>query len=142
MRNCTSSKLKTASSAFNISADRRRAGFTLLEVVMAMILLAIISSISIPYFAGSFRGIKLRSAARTIERMSRYGRNMAIMREETLTMVLNNKRHYPSHTHGFAIHHHALLLSGQAPPGIIQYDPHAAVTPGQRTISGHCMPPW
>jgi hypothetical protein len=58
---------------------------------MVMVLLAIISSISIPYFAGTFRGTKLRSAARTIERLSRYGRNMAIMREETLTMVLNHE---------------------------------------------------
>ena len=69
----------------------RRSGFTLLEVVMVMVLLLIISGISVPYFAGTLRGTKLRSAARTVERMSRYGRSMAIMREETLTMVLNHE---------------------------------------------------
>ena len=91
MKKCMSSKFEITSSTFGTSATRRRAGFTLLEVVMVMVLLLILSSISVPYFAGTFRGTKLRSAARTIERMSRYGRSMAILREETLTMVLNHE---------------------------------------------------
>ncbi len=70
---------------------QHRAGFTLLEVVLVMILLVIVSSISVPYFAGTFQSTKLRTAARTIERMSRYGRSMAILREETLTMVLDGE---------------------------------------------------
>lgn len=69
----------------------KRAGFTLLEVILVLVLIAIISGISIPFFAGTFRGSKLKTAARTIERMSRYGRSMAIIREETLTMVLNHE---------------------------------------------------
>lgn len=73
----------------SVKPARTRGGFTLIEVMMVMVLVAIISGISIPYFAGTFRGSKLRSAARTIERVSRYTRSMAIMREETLTMVLN-----------------------------------------------------
>lgn len=91
MQKYTRSKFSIPCSTGSGSAARRRAGFTLLEVVMVMVLLLIISSISVPYFAGTFRGTKLRSAARTIERMARYGRNMAIIREETLTMVLNHE---------------------------------------------------
>lgn len=91
MKKCKPSKFEIPCSTFYGSAANRRAGFTLLEVVMVMVLLLIISSISIPYFASTFRGTKLRSAARTIERMSRYARSMAILRDETLTMVLNHE---------------------------------------------------
>lgn len=69
----------------------QRAGFTLIEVVLVLVIILIISGISIPYFAGSHRGTKLRTASRTISRMSRYGRSMAILREDTLTMVLNHE---------------------------------------------------
>jgi general secretion pathway protein H len=68
-----------------------RKGFTLIEVILVLVLVLVVSSISLPYFAGSLRGSKLRTAAQTISRMAKYGRNMAIMREETLTMVLNNE---------------------------------------------------
>jgi len=68
-----------------------RSGFTLLEVILVLVLILIVSGISIPYFAGSSRSTKLKTAARTIERVSRYGRSMSILREETLTMVLNHE---------------------------------------------------
>ena len=70
---------------------RRRAGFTLVEVILVLVVIVIISGISVPYFAGSYRGTKLRSSARTISRMARYSRSMAIMREETFTLVLNHE---------------------------------------------------
>ena len=56
---------------------------------MVMVLIAMVSGIMLPSFSGTLRGSKLRSAARTIERIARYGRSMAIMREERLTMVIN-----------------------------------------------------
>jgi Tfp pilus assembly protein FimT len=70
---------------------KRASGFTLVEVILVLVVLIVISGISIPYFAGSYRGIKLRSSARTINRMARYARSMAIMREETLTVALNHE---------------------------------------------------
>lgn len=57
-----------------------------------MVVLLIVSTVVLPYFGSTFRGTKLRTASRMIERMSRYGRNMAIMREETLTMVIDGSR--------------------------------------------------
>jgi type II secretion system protein H len=68
----------------------KHAGFTLLEVILVLMLIAIVSGISVPQIAGTLRGSKLRAAARTIERASRYGRNMAIIREEPMTLVLNS----------------------------------------------------
>lgn len=71
--------------------QHRCGGFTLMEVILVMVLVVVISGISIPYFAGSFRGTQLRSASRTINRMAKYARSMAIMRDETLTVALNHE---------------------------------------------------
>ncbi|MBT8041973.1 MAG: hypothetical protein KJN98_02285, partial [Pontiella sp.] len=60
-----------------------------MEVIL--VLVVVISGISLPYFAGSFRGTQLRTASRTITRMAKYARSMAIMREETLMVILNHE---------------------------------------------------
>ncbi len=69
----------------------RRSGFTLMELILVLVLVVVISGIALPYFAGSYKGTKLRSAARTIDRMARYARSMAIMRDKTLTLALNHE---------------------------------------------------
>ena len=58
---------------------------------MVLVVILIIAGISLPYFAGSFRGIQLRSSSRTINRMARYARSMAIMREKRYTVALNHE---------------------------------------------------
>ncbi len=68
---------------------RNKKGFTLMEVILVLVLIVVISGIALPYFAGSYKGTKLRSASRTITRMANYARSMSILREETLTVVLN-----------------------------------------------------
>lgn len=70
---------------------KHTSGFTLIEVILVLVVIVIISGIAVPYFSGSYRGIKLRSSARTISRMARYARSMAIMREERMTVVLNHE---------------------------------------------------
>jgi len=75
----------------NGSTRSRRTGFTLIEVILVLVVIVIVSAISLPYFAGSYRGTKLRSASRTIDRISRYAHAMAILREETMTVVLNHE---------------------------------------------------
>ena len=71
------------------TSSRKRAGFTLLEVILVVVLIAIISGISAPYFANSLSGTKLKTSARSIERLGRYTRSMAIMRNETLMLVID-----------------------------------------------------
>lgn len=63
----------------------------MIEVVLVLVVIVIVSGIALPYFAGTYRGTKLRTASRTIDRISRYAHSMAILREETLTMVLNHE---------------------------------------------------
>jgi hypothetical protein len=62
-----------------------------MEVVLVLVIVLVISAVSLPYFAGAYKGTKLRSASRTINRMAKYARSMAIMREQTLTVVLNHE---------------------------------------------------
>ena len=69
----------------------RKHGFTLIELILVVVVVVIISGIALPYFAGSYRGTKLRSASRTIDRITRYAHAMAILREETMTVVLNRE---------------------------------------------------
>jgi prepilin-type N-terminal cleavage/methylation domain-containing protein len=69
----------------------RKHGFTLIELILVVVVVVIVSGIALPYFAGSYRGTKLRSASRTIDRISRYAHAMAILREETMTVVLNHE---------------------------------------------------
>ena len=71
------------------SVPVHRSGFTLIEIILVVVIVAALSGIALPYFAGSLRGTQLRSAGRTIDRMAKYSRSMAIMREQTLTLVLN-----------------------------------------------------
>lgn len=65
-------------------------GFTLIEVILVVVISLILLGVSLPHFAHAYKGTKLRSAARTINRMTRYARSMAIMRETTMTVVLNH----------------------------------------------------
>ena len=63
----------------------------MIEVILVLVVIVIISGISLPYFAGAFRGTKLKTASRTIDRITRYAHAMAILREETMTVVLNHE---------------------------------------------------
>lgn len=78
-------------STLNESFNAQKKGFTLIEVVLVMVVIVIISGIALPHFAGSFKSNKLRTTTRTISKMSRYARSMAIMREEIFTLVLNHE---------------------------------------------------
>jgi len=69
----------------------KKLGFTLIEVILVVVISLILLGVSLPHFAHTYKGSKLRSAARTVNRMARYARNMAIMRETTMTIVLNHE---------------------------------------------------
>ena len=56
-----------------------------------MVVIVIISGISLPHLAGSFRNNKLRTSARSIRHSARYARTMAISRNETMYVVLNHE---------------------------------------------------
>ena len=67
-------------------------GFTLIEVILVLVVIVIIAGIALPNLSGSYGNAKLRSAASNIERLGRYARGMAILREQNLTMVIDAEK--------------------------------------------------
>lgn len=76
---------------FRRNRPANRTGFTLIEVILVVVISLILLGVSLPHFAHTYKGSKLRSAARTVNRMARYARSMAIMRETTMTIVLDGE---------------------------------------------------
>ena len=76
------------------SWDRSKStsGFTLIEVILVLVVIVIISGITLPNLSGSYGNAKLRSAASNIERLGRYARGMAILREQDLSMVIDTEK--------------------------------------------------
>jgi prepilin-type N-terminal cleavage/methylation domain-containing protein len=72
-----------------IGKTSKRNGFTLIEIILVVVISLILMGVALPYFAHAYKGSKLKSAARTVNRMARYARGMAIMRETTMTIALN-----------------------------------------------------
>ena len=66
-----------------------RAGFTLIEIILVVVISIILAGIALPHFAQTYRGSQLRTASRMIVRMSRYARSMAILRNTTLIMAIS-----------------------------------------------------
>ena len=65
------------------------AGFTLVEVILVVVIMAIIAGISTPFFAGATRGAKLKTAGRSISQAARYARFKAISSEQEMRLVIN-----------------------------------------------------
>jgi prepilin-type N-terminal cleavage/methylation domain-containing protein len=78
------------------SRRRTKKGFTLIEVILVAVVIAILAGISLPNVAQSLRGAKLKTTANTIERMARYARGMAIIHDQTMAILIDpaSKRIY------------------------------------------------
>jgi prepilin-type N-terminal cleavage/methylation domain-containing protein len=86
MKSCRSTFLHSP----GMKPARCRSGFTLIEIILVIVISLILMGVSLPYFAHAYKGSKLRVAGRLVNRMTRYARSMAIMREKTMTVVLNH----------------------------------------------------
>ena len=71
---------------------RSQRGFTLIEILMVVAIFVLIAGIAAPMFAGSYAGAKLRSGARVVVMTHRYARNMAIMRQRPVAVLVNERR--------------------------------------------------
>ena len=72
--------------------SKSTSGFTLIEVILVLVVIVIISGIALPNLSRSYGNAKLRSAASNIERLGRYARGMAILREQDLTIVIDTEK--------------------------------------------------
>lgn len=87
MKKCCPSKFNMRHSLFCGSPS----GFTLIEIILVVVISLILLGVALPNFSHTYKSAKLRTAARTVDRMGRYARSTAIMREETMVLVLNHE---------------------------------------------------
>jgi prepilin-type N-terminal cleavage/methylation domain-containing protein len=68
---------------------RPRSGFTLVEVLLVLAILAIVTVIAMPTFVHSIRGNRLRTAARTVAMAGKYARSMALLQQREMTLTFD-----------------------------------------------------
>tara|TARA_B100001559_G_scaffold291829_1_gene271835 strand:+ start:254 stop:832 length:579 start_codon:yes stop_codon:yes gene_type:complete len=69
-----------------------KSGLTLLEILLALVIIVIVAGISIPNISGSYGNTKLITVANNIERLSRYSRGNAILREKNMNLVIDTEK--------------------------------------------------
>ena len=58
-----------------------RQGFTLLEIMVVVVIIAMLATLSLPKMKGSFQTARLKSGARELSGFFRFARNTAVLRE-------------------------------------------------------------
>jgi len=66
---------------------KRRTGFTLIEILLVVVIMAIASAVAVPMFARSFRGAKLRNSLRTVTMMHRNAQSKAVLGQRYMALL-------------------------------------------------------
>jgi prepilin-type N-terminal cleavage/methylation domain-containing protein len=66
---------------------QRRTGFTLIEILLVVAIMAIASAVAVPMFARSFRGAKLRNSLRTVTMMHRNAQSKAVLGQRYMALL-------------------------------------------------------
>lgn len=72
------------------TSARRRCGFTLLEIILVVAITLIVSALAVPSFVRSYRAANLRTASRGVVTACKYARNMAVLRQQQMTVFFNS----------------------------------------------------
>ena len=68
---------------------RGRLGFTLVEMLLVIVIIAIATAVSMPSFVKSLRGNRRRTAARTVIAAGRYARSMAVLHQRPMALTFD-----------------------------------------------------
>src|SRR6266487_5214425 len=72
--------------------DDRASGFTLIELILVMAMLAIVISVALPSLKGFFRGRNLDSEARRFLSLTRYGQSRAVSEGVPMVLWIDTRR--------------------------------------------------
>lgn len=67
---------------------RTKRGFTLIEVVLVVLIIAFVAAIATPSFVNSLKGQRLKQATRLVMGCGKYARTMAVSRQRNMNLVL------------------------------------------------------
>ena len=85
------SRIRNSEGARLRAAPRRglNIGFTLIEMLMVMAIIAIVTAVTLPSLVRSIRGNRLRAASRTVVQMGRYARSMAVLHQQEMVLTFD-----------------------------------------------------
>ena len=69
----------------------KKAGFTLIEVLLVVVIILITTAIAIPSFSRSFKGAKIRAATRMVVMATRYARSVAVLHQVQTALLYDEE---------------------------------------------------
>jgi len=69
-----------------------RGGFTLIEILLVVVIIAIASAVALPSFARSFRGAKLRTSTRLVLGMHRNAQTKAVLGQRYMAILFDARK--------------------------------------------------
>lgn len=67
----------------------KRKGFTLIEILLVVAIMAVATAVTLPTFVSSIRGSRLKTAARSVIMAGRYARSMSLLQQQEMVLTFD-----------------------------------------------------